>query len=400
MAGRTLLFKILKPAKSFGAVNYNSVKVDKRKTARLVHFENFGHLQDKSVIGKEEFKKYLSGYSARNGNIKNPQFHAVLSAKGRMHDFDQLKVYALDIMYKMGYEGNPILIYEHHDTDNNHLHIVSSRVDIYGKKISDAFERNRAMSILNDILAISPELEWQKDLNATASYEVQNIAQFLLLLELKGYEIQKKEQSYKFYKFGKLQGDIAESRITISKDGQSAKNNGRVKSMRAIIKKYQQSHNCTLISKESLTGTQRQKHYCSNLTEFLLKNFGWQFVFFAGKDLEKPYGYAIIDHKSKQVYKGGDIIPLRLLTQNQLALTEQITFSENSKSNDAIQIIQPSSRQERRFTPILPQIIASSYQAPVHDESILNSLIDEQLFRLDTDAREDSRQKKKKKRKI
>lgn len=57
------IFKIMSAAGSnFSAVNYNEKKV-KQGTAGLVYFQNFGHLQDKNEITKNEFKMYLQEYS-------------------------------------------------------------------------------------------------------------------------------------------------------------------------------------------------------------------------------------------------------------------------------------------------------------------------------------------------
>ena len=128
------IFKIMTATGSnFSAVNYNEKKV-KEGTAGLVHFENFGNLQDKKEITKEEFKMYLKEYSAQNTKIKNPVFHATCSCKGQELNHEQLKEIALEIMENLGYKENPVLIYEYDDTSNNHIHIVTSRVGEDGKK--------------------------------------------------------------------------------------------------------------------------------------------------------------------------------------------------------------------------------------------------------------------------
>src|SRR5580693_9432278 len=121
----SVIFKIMPAAGgNFNAVNYNEKKV-MQGTAGLVYFENFGNLQDRTEISKEEFKKYLQDYSARNTKIRNPVFHATCSCRGKELNYTQLKDMALEIMKNLGYSENPILIYEHHDTKNNHIHIVS-----------------------------------------------------------------------------------------------------------------------------------------------------------------------------------------------------------------------------------------------------------------------------------
>lgn len=50
----------------------------------------------------------------------------------------------------------------------------------------------------------------------------------------------------------------------------------------------------------------------TELKDLLRNSFGIELVMFGQKD--KPYGYAIIDHKVQVVYKGGDIMPLKELT--------------------------------------------------------------------------------------
>ena len=49
---------------------------------------------------------------------------------------EELVNFARRYMNEMGYgqPGQPMLIYAHHDTDNNHIHIITSRVDPHGKK--------------------------------------------------------------------------------------------------------------------------------------------------------------------------------------------------------------------------------------------------------------------------
>ena len=202
------IFKIMPAAGSnFSAVNYNEKKVKQGKGG-LVYFENFGNLQDRTEISKEEFKKYLQEYSARNAKIKNPVFHATCSCRGQELSHDELKDIALEIMKQLGYAENPILIYEHHDTKNNHIHIVSSRVGANGKKIKDNFEGKRANHYLNAILNREPHQEFNQHLNSSLTYKFGTHAQFALLMELHGYKMQKKDDQFLFFKHGEKQGSI------------------------------------------------------------------------------------------------------------------------------------------------------------------------------------------------
>jgi hypothetical protein len=59
----------------------------------------------------------------------------------------------------MGYGDNPFLIYHHSDTDNNHVHMVSTRVDKNGDKVDDTYEKIRSQKTLQTILQQDPQME-------------------------------------------------------------------------------------------------------------------------------------------------------------------------------------------------------------------------------------------------
>jgi hypothetical protein len=296
---------------NFNAVNYNEKKV-KQGAAGLVYFENFGNLQDRTEVSKEEFKKYLQHYSARNTKIKNPVFHATCSCSGKELSHGQLKEMALEIMKKLGYSQNPILIYEHHDTKNNHVHIVSCRVGINGKKIKDNFEGKRANHYLNAILNREPHQEFNHHLNCALTYKFGTHAQFALLMELNGYKVQKKDGQFLFFKHGEKQGGISLSdldrKITI--DEKSERNTNQIK---AIIYKYRKQYSGNLRSNHDDKFTTETKKFESDLTNFLKEKFGFDFIFFSAKDKEIPYGYVLIDHNKRVVYKGSDLMKLDIL---------------------------------------------------------------------------------------
>ena len=306
------IFKIMPAAGSnFSAVNYNEKKVKQGKGG-LVYFENFGNLQDRTEITKEEFKKYLQDYSARNTKIKNPVFHATCSCKEKELNHEQLKEVALEIMQNLGYNKNPVLIYEHHDTKNNHIHIVTSRVGEGGKKIKDNFEGKRANHYLNAILKREPHQEFNRLLNVALGYKFGTHAQFALLMEINGYKTKKKDGNILFYKHGEKQGDILltdiDMRIKLVEN--ERRNANQIK---AIIHKYKKQYSGKLRSNHDHKFTTEKKKFESDLTDFLKQKFGLDFIFFTGKDKDKPYGYTIIDHHNKEVHKGSDILKLDYL---------------------------------------------------------------------------------------
>ena len=293
---------------NFNAVNYNEKKV-KQGVAGLVFFENFGSLQDKEEITKEEFKKYLQAYSSRNNKIKNPVFHATCSCKERELSHEQLKDIALEIMQNLGYKESPVLIYEHHDTNNNHVHIVTSRVGVDRKKIKDNFEGKRSNHYLNAILNREPHQEFNNHLTNALTYKFGTHAQFSLLMELNGYKTQKKAGQLLFFKHGGKQGSISLADLDkkIGIDENAERNINQIK---AIIYKYKKQYSGKLHCNHDKKFTTEQKNFESDLTNILKQKFGMDFIFFTGKDKEKPYGYAIINHNKKEVYKGSNVINL------------------------------------------------------------------------------------------
>jgi hypothetical protein len=309
------IFKIMSAAGgNFNAVDYNEKKV-KQGMAGLVFFENLGSLQDRTEISKEEFKKYLRDYSARNAKIKNPVFHATCSCRGKELDHEELKNIALEVMQQLGYAENPILIYEHHDTKNNHIHIVSSRVGVNGKKIKDNFEGKRANHYLNAILNREPHQEFNNHLTKALTYKFGTYAQFALLMELDGYKAQKKDNQFLFFKHGEKQGCIALSDLDekINIDQSSEK---KVNQIKALIYKYRNQYSGKLRCNHDHKFTTEPKKFESDLTNFLKQKFGYDFIFFSGKEKEMPYGYVLIDHKKREVYKGSDLLALKVLITN------------------------------------------------------------------------------------
>ena len=341
------IFKIMPAAGSkFNAVNYNDKKV-KQGTAGLVYFENFGNLQDRTEISKEEFKKYFQDYSTRNTKIKSPVFHATCSCRGKELTHAQLREMALEIMQQLGYGENPILIYEHHDTRNNHVHIVSSRVGIDGKKIKDNFEGKKANHILNSILNREPHQEFNLHLNNALTYQFGTQAQFALLMEVNGYKTQKKEGQFIFFKHGEKQGSIPLSDIDkkIRIDENAERN---IKQTKAIIYKYRKQYSGVLRSNHDNKFTTEEKKFESDLTNVLKQKFGLDFIFFTAKDKDKPYGYAIIDHNKKEVYKGSEVIKLDHLITNFLGDGQKefvsaeigITAFENNNNSSQYELFQ------------------------------------------------------------
>jgi hypothetical protein len=131
-------------------------------------------------------------------------------------------------------------------------------------------------------------------------------------MEINGYRTQKKSGHFLFFKHGEKQGEISltdiDKRIKIVEN--ERRNTDQIK---AIIHKYKKQYSGKLRSNHDHKFTTEKKKFESDLTNFLKQKFGLDFIFFTGKDNDKPYGYTIIDHHNKEVHKGSDVLKLDYL---------------------------------------------------------------------------------------
>jgi hypothetical protein len=311
-----LIFKILPPSATFHGVDYNEKKCKKEK-ATVLHHEGFGFLMDGGGrIDRKQSKRYLESHSSSNTRIRNKQFHAIMSCKGKSISFERLKSYGLEIVHRLGYAGNPILVYGHNDTDNYHVHIISSRVDIEGKKIAHHFERKRANEILTDIIGIDKGKVFNQDIDSCLAYRFETVSQFKLLLEQRGYAVKNNGEDLVLFKFGSRSGVVPAAAIN-SCIFTVDPGNPAIKKIRALIGKYKKLYAVSAL-KETPKYTTAPEKFKTALTDFLHQRFGLQFVFFRNKNHESPYGYVVIDHKNKHCYKGSSILSLKSLLADKI----------------------------------------------------------------------------------
>lgn len=279
-----MIVKILKSATTFAGVNYNEKKNEQGKSELLVakNFPLYGE------ISKSDYISYMEAVSNTNPNVKKKQFHAVVSCKGREYTPEQLADIAEKYVQKMGYGDNPYLIYSHSDTDNNHVHIVSTRVDKKGNKINDSMERVRSQKIMNEILGISPKEQIKNDFSEALKFHFSTISQLKILLEKKGWKLSEKGEELHLWKGGnKFLIPIQDLKNRIDKYEPDI---DRRKQLTALFHKY----------KEGLNHLEFQT--------LMRDKFGVELVFHTGKGHVKPYGYTIIDYPNKLVRKGNEIM--------------------------------------------------------------------------------------------
>ena len=295
-----MIATILKSSSSFSAVRYNERKVE-HGVAELVAIRNFGYLQDAPEMrGITSLRNYLMDYSARNDRTRMTQFHAAISCKGDEYSKEELIKIADQYLDKMGYnnDGQPMLMYFHHDTGNNHLHIVTSRISPDGKKIADSMENIRSLKAIESIMSIDQKHQNSEMMKLAKSYHFESVSQFMAVFETSGYEAYIQDKDIYIKRGGQVQDSIAVKEVEklCRKNGEEEKK--RIRQLRAILKKYRDQSS----SREELEAMLKKKFGIS------LKFLGKEFT---------PYGYMVVDNATKSVFKGSDILSVKELLQFQ-----------------------------------------------------------------------------------
>lgn len=286
-----MIATILPGSTNFHAVGYNERKVAKG-TARLLEMKNFGALGTFGKPTPDELVSYLMEYTSRNDRIQKAQFHVSFSCKG--HEMSEAEVleFAHQYLKEMGYmeEGQPLLAYSHYDTDNTHVHIVTSRIAPDGRKIEHDNERRRSQEVIDRIIGNDRKQKTRESVEAAKEYTFSSFAQFKSVMLSLGYETYLKDDTVFIKHGGKVQQKIPFAEIAaLYKPGNRDRN--RCRQLRSILKKYRD----VSANKEEL-----QKE--------LKSKFGIDIVFFGRKD--SHYGYMIVDHHNKTVINGARVLAI------------------------------------------------------------------------------------------
>lgn len=327
----------MKPAgSSFPGVHYNDKKVEKG-SGELMLMKNFPSFINEASSQKE-VRDYLKSIS-KNEKIKKPQFHAVISTKFQEHSKEELTKAAEDFMEEMGYGNQPFIVVFHKDTDNNHIHIVSTRVDKQsGKKINDSYERLKAQKALSSTMEKLYGLNPREELEKLLNYKISSFSQLETLLHRNGYKINRNTNDENFYnilKNGVIQRTLSGNQMVFD----NQKNDNRARQIRAILNKYKELHSNkvfkvednrrsqSMLPKDKITDRENHSNikieFESELQKKLKDVFGIDIVFHqvdeksqSKEKLEgglRPFGYTLIDHKTGTIYKGSEILKMNEL---------------------------------------------------------------------------------------
>jgi hypothetical protein len=152
----------------------------------------------------------------------------------------------------------------------------------------------------------------QADLFQCLQYRFSSLKQFMLLLELRGYQCRDRQGEIFIYKHGMKQGRI-ECVVVMDHIRHAPVPSNGASEIRDMILHEMGKYDPTLVVDEAYW-KKGQKEFKSALTERMRQSYGLQIVFFAGKGHDRPYGSVIIDHLDRNVYKGSDVLSISQLT--------------------------------------------------------------------------------------
>lgn len=344
----------------FPGVGYNERKVAEG-VARLMAMENVDAamrhkvelLHEAGFYCAGEIEKYLKERSRTYGNTKTTrfQFHIAASVKGQLMSADELTDFARQLMAGAGYGRQPYFVYYHHDTDNNHVHILSTRIQPNGFPIPDHHDYARLNAAANRILSS----DINRDIQHMFSYDYLTEGQFANIIRSHGYKFERVEDSYVLFRGGVKAATITlfEIKRHISQENDTRKE--RAKQLRAIIRKYKDGiaegkvQNVEKVKghkgqkkkfvrrkihpdirkikgANGKTPSQEEQRRLSDLLDILKTKFGIDIHFQKDRNGDVR-GYGIVDHNRKMALDGSKVIKL----------SELIDFAQ---------------KQERRASPL------------------------------------------------
>ncbi|WP_312304076.1 relaxase/mobilization nuclease domain-containing protein [Chryseobacterium sp.] len=319
----------MEPAGSgFPGIQYNDKKVEKG-SGELMLMKNFPSIVNENS-SQQEVREYLRSIS-KNERVKKPQFHAAISTKFREHTKEELTTIAENFMDELGYGNQPFIVVFHNDTENHHVHIVSTRVNKQtGKKIGDSYEKLKAQQALSRTMEKLYGLSTQEQIEKLLGYRYSSLKQLEVLLERNGFRLspnKNDEEVLDILKNGAWEKSINAAELNFS----GSKKDSRAWQLRAILSKYKELYLCKVFrvedrrAQEGTLPEEKQNEnwkpkieFESELQKKLRDVFGIDIVFHTS-DKEapavglRPFGYTLIDHKTGSVYKGSEIMKMNEL---------------------------------------------------------------------------------------
>ena len=141
-----MIAKIGRGANMVGALAYNQLKVEK-ENGQILATQRIMETPDGRYTVAQLHRSF-EPYFMANKRTEKPVLHISLNPDpaDKVSDAQFVKM-AQEYMERLGYGEQPYIVFKHTDIERTHIHIVSTCVDRYGKKIPDNYEKLRSMEI-------------------------------------------------------------------------------------------------------------------------------------------------------------------------------------------------------------------------------------------------------------
>lgn len=141
-----MIAKIGRGANMMGALAYNQLKVEK-ENGQILATQRIMETPDGRYTVAQLHRSF-EPYFMANKRTEKPVLHISLNPDpaDKVSDAQFVKM-AQEYMERLGYGEQPYIVFKHTDIERTHIHIVSTCVDRYGKKIPDNYEKLRSMEI-------------------------------------------------------------------------------------------------------------------------------------------------------------------------------------------------------------------------------------------------------------
>ena len=194
-------FTLLKSSSSFAAIDCNEEKVKEslanlqpgqEPMVELIATRNFP-VDDATGLSAAAKKKVMYDRCA-GSRTRNKQLHFAVSCKGKTNTIDELKDAAIKLLDDSGYGKCPTLIYAHRDTDDLHVHVITTTVNEYGRKIKDFRNATRFAKQLAEYQKSDIQRNADDVIKEAMSYHFTNERQFSKILEFLGMKSGHREE--------------------------------------------------------------------------------------------------------------------------------------------------------------------------------------------------------------
>ncbi|CAA7385807.1 MULTISPECIES: conjugal transfer protein MobB [Chryseobacterium] len=330
-----MIAKIGKGENLWGALTYNQQKVDNEK-GTVLFTNKIPDLWDRPYSVKF-FHQYFEPYLIANNKTEKPVRHISLNPDpgDKVNDKDYREM-AQQYMQEMGYGNQPYVVFKHTDIDRTHIHIVTTCVQIDGKKISDRYDHPRSMEVCRKLekrynIKVAGE---NRSLNQSPIFKPVDYTKGNIKTQLSSV-IRHMPQTYSFQSIGaynallsqfnisveeisgELHGKMRKGMVYFATDKNGKKISSPFKSslfgkraglenIQVLIEKSKMKNNPSkLILKRTIeTAISTSKSEASFKTQLLEQGIA---TVIRKNDEGRIYGITFIDHNSKSVWNGSQL---------------------------------------------------------------------------------------------